>query len=91
MTTCRPMPAHVTAWMASRGCEIIGRTRMSRLVGLDVEDMRRVSTGQVLPTAKQREAVERVFASLLSAELGEDGMVVACACGEDKRHEEKQL
>ena len=83
------MPAHVIAWMAGRGCDILGRTRMARLVGLDVEDMRRVSTGQVLPTARQREAVERVFASLLSAELGDDGVVVTCTCaGEHKRSEE---
>ena len=90
MTSCRPMPAHVTAWMAARGCDVVGRTRMARLVGLDVEDMRRVSTGLVLPTAKQREAVERVFAALLAAEPGEDGMVVACTCS-DKRCEERQL
>lgn len=91
MTTCRPIPAYVHAWMASRCCDLIGRTRMARLVGVDVEDMRRVACGYVVPTQRQREAIDHVFASLLFVELEDEGVRVVSESEHKQVEEDKRL
>ena len=65
----RPLPAQVVAYMAARCCELLGRTRMAASCGLDVEDMRRVACGLVVPSSRQREVIESHFAGLLACEL----------------------
>lgn len=82
----RPLPAQVVAYMAARCCELLGRTRMASACGLDVEDMRRVSAGQVVPSVRQREVIESHFAGLLYVEL-EASEWQRPELGEDKRTE----
>lgn len=65
----RPMPLVVYAHMASKCAERIGRTRAAAIVGVDVEDMRRICRGDVVPTSRQRDAIDRLYAALLSHEL----------------------
>lgn len=69
MTSLRPMPLVVYAHMASKCDERIGRTRAAAIIGVDVEDMRRICRGDVVPTSKQRDAIDRLYAALLSHEL----------------------
>ena len=91
MTTLRPMPLVVYAHMATRCCDVRGRTRMAAALGVDVEDMRRMCRGDVVPTSGQRDLLDAWFASLLGYELDGEGLGVRCACeGEDKRTEEKR-
>lgn len=65
----RPMPLVVYAHMASKCDECIGRTRTAAIVGVDVEDMRRICRGDVVPTSRQRDAIDRLFALLLAHEI----------------------
>lgn len=89
MTTLRPMPVVIYAHLASRCVEIRGRTRMAAELGVDVEDMRRICDGLVVPTSRQRDVLDLWFATLLGREL-EGGMRCGCE-GEEKRTEEKRL
>ena len=82
----RPLPAQVVAYMAARCCELLGRTRMAASCGLDVEDMRRVACGLVVPSSRQREVIESHFAGLLACEL-EAQEWVRPRLSEDKRVE----
>lgn len=84
--TLRPLPAQVVAYMAARCCDLLGRTRMAAAVDLDVEDMRRVSCGLVVPSARQREIIESHFAGLLGCEL-EASEWQRPTLSEDKRSE----
>jgi len=65
----RPMPLVVYAHMASKCAERIGPTRAAAIVGVDYEDMRRICRGDVVPTSRQRDAIDRLYAALLSHEL----------------------
>lgn len=69
MISLRPMPLIVYAHMASKCDECIGRTRAAAIVGVDVEDMRRICRGDVVPSSKQRDAIDRLFAMLLAHEI----------------------
>ena len=82
----RPLPAPVLAYMATRCCDLLGRTRMAAACGLDVEDMRRVASGAVVPSLRQREVIESHFAGLLACEL-EAQEWQRPALAEDKRTE----
>lgn len=82
---CRPMPLIVYAHMAAKCDERLGRTRTAALVGVDVEDMRRICRGDVVPTSRQRDSIDMLFASLLGQELEGDGLHVRWVCeGEEK-------
>lgn len=86
MTTLRPMPLIVYAHIAQRCCDVRGRTRMAASLGVDVEDMRRMASGDVVPSARQRDLLDVWFASLLGRELDGEGLGVRCTCeGEEKR------
>lgn len=87
MTSLRPMPLVVYAHMASKCDELIGRTRAAGIIGVDVEDMRRICRGDVAPSSRQRDAIDRLFAMLLSHELEWDE-TKAAGEGEDKQGEE---
>lgn len=65
----RPMPLVVYAHMASKCAERIGPTRAAAIVGVDYEDMRRICRGDVVPTSKQRDSLDRLYATLLSHEI----------------------
>lgn len=69
MTALRPMPLVVYAHMAAKCSECIGRTRAAAIVGVDVEDMRRICRGDVVPSSRQRDAIDRLFAALLAHEI----------------------
>ena len=96
MTPLRPMPLLIYAHLAATCERHLGRTRCASLVGCDLEDMRRMSRGDVVPTSQQRDVLDMLFASLLGRELEGDGVALRCACeGEEKgrgvQREEKQL
>lgn len=79
------MPLVVYAHLAATCERHLGRTRCASLVGVDVEDMRRMSRGDVVPTSQQRDVLDVLFASLLGRELEGDGVALRCVCeGEDK-------
>ncbi len=85
------MPLVVYAHLATRCCEIRGRTRMAAALGVDVEDMRRICDGHVVPTQRQRDLLDVWFASLLGREIEAEGLSLVRGCeGEDKRSEEKR-
>ena len=85
MTPLRPMPLVVYAHLATRCCDVLGRTRMASHLGCDVDDMLRICRGTVAPTSRQRDVLDVWFASLLGRELEGDGLAVRCACeGEEK-------
>lgn len=90
MTSLRPLPAVQVAYMAQRCCDIRGRTWCARAVGVDVEDMRRIATGLVVANVREREVIERIFATLLWDEIDGD-CVVPRQHGEHKTREEKTL
>lgn len=86
------MPLVVYAHMATRCCDIRGRTRMAATLGVDIEDMRRICDGHVVPTSRQRDLLDLWFATLLGRELDGEAQGVRCGCeGEEKRSEEKRL
>lgn len=85
MTSLRPMPLVVYAHMAATCERVLGRTRCASILGTDLEDMRRMSRGDVVPTSQQRDVLDMLFASLLGRELEGDGVALRCACeGEEK-------
>lgn len=88
---CRPMPVIVYAHLAQRCVDVRGRTRMAAALGVDVEDMRRMCRGDVVPTSRQRDLLDVWFASLLGRELVNEGLGVRCQCeGEEKLSEEEK-
>ncbi len=57
----RPLPPVMYAWIAGRLSERMGRTRLARHLAVDVEDVRRMARGDVVPSQAQRVTLERLF------------------------------